>query len=71
MTSLFTNSEQILSCGEGRDDELFGESASNSDCAAPEARQVIAVSTGDLFDEAEVAQAFEVTGNGYCLIQGM
>ena len=63
MTSLFTNSEQILSCGKSGDDDLFGDSASGGDGATAEAGQVIAVSTGDLLDEAEVAQASEITGD--------
>jgi hypothetical protein len=44
-----------LSFGECRDNELFGGSTS-SDCVAINDRQVVAVSVGDFFDEAEVQQ---------------
>ena len=66
MTSLFTNSEQILSYGESRDDDLLGQTAGGCDGIATEAGQVVAVSVGDFLDEAEVAQASQVTDDAGC-----
>ena len=63
MTSLFTNSEQILSYGKSGDDELLGDSAGGGDGATAEAGEVIAIGAGDFLDEAEVAQASEITGD--------
>ena len=63
MTSLFTNSEQTLSYGESRDDDVFRKFAGSRDGIAADASEVIAVGADDLLDEAEVAQAFEITGD--------
>src|SRR4030067_3153608 len=63
MTLFFTNSEQILPCGEGWDDELLGEPASGRDGIAAGTSEVIAVSADDLLDQPEVTQAFEIAGD--------
>ena len=63
MTQLFTNSDQILSCGKCRRDELFGETASGGDGQSAEARHVIAVIVSDFFDDTEIAQSSELAGN--------
>jgi hypothetical protein len=41
MTSLFTNSEQILSYGESWDDDLLGYAASGSDGVAADASEIV------------------------------
>lgn len=66
MTLLFTKYEQTLSYGGSRDDDLFRESAGCCDGAAAETSQVIGVGAGDFFDEAKVAQTFEVTDDASC-----
>lgn len=66
MTSLFTNSEQIFSYGESRDDELLGDFACGGDGATAKAGQVIAIGSDNLFYEAEIVQMSEVAGNSGC-----
>ena len=63
MTLLFTNSDQILSYGKSRDDDLFGNTAGGGDGITAEASQVIAVRVGGSVDEFQVAQTFQVTGD--------
>ena len=52
-----------MSCKSG-DNGLLGQSAASGYCAAPDAGQVIAIGAGDALDEAEIAQARELAGNG-------
>ena len=53
--------EDNFSCSESRNDNLFRKSTSGGNSVATEPCQVVAVSTDDFFDEAEVAQASEIT----------
>lgn len=56
MTSPFTDSEQNWSC-QGQDDGLFSEATAGGDSTVAEAREVIAVGAGHLFDEVELTQS--------------
>ena len=60
MTQLFTNSDQILSCGESRNDNLFRDTAGCGDGVTADTSQVIAVGIRSFFDELEIAQAFQI-----------
>ena len=61
MTQLFANSEQVLSCDESRNDDLFRDSAGCGGGVTAATGQVIAVGIGGFFDELEIAQAFQIT----------
>src|SRR5664279_5192080 len=63
MTLLFTNSEQILSCGENWDDDLFGDTAGGGYGISAEASEVIAVGVCSSLDEFQVAQTFQITSD--------
>ena len=63
MTSPLTETEQNLSYGESRDDDLLGDTAGGSDGIATGASKVISIRADDLFDQAEVTQAFQITGD--------
>ena len=43
---------------------MFGEAASGSDGGAASAGEIVAIGAGDAFDDAEVAQAGELPGEG-------
>lgn len=60
MTLLFTNSEQILSCGKSRDDDWFGNAAGGGDGITTEASQVIAGRVGGSLDEFQVGTTHAV-----------
>lgn len=63
MTPLLTEAEQNLSYGESRNVDLLGDAEGGSDGIAAGASEVIAIRADDLFDQAEVTQAFQITGD--------
>lgn len=56
MTSLCTDSDQTLSDGGSRDDDLLGESAGGGDGVAAGSGEAIAIGSAKLPDEADRAQ---------------
>ena len=50
--------------GESRNDGLFGEAAAGSNRGAASAGEVVAVGASDAFDDAELAQTGELSGEG-------
>ena len=53
--------EEFGSC-ESRDDDVLGEAAERGGCGAADFREVISIGSGDLLDDADFAQAFELPG---------
>ena len=50
--------------GEGRNDGVFSEAAASRDGGAAGAGEIVAIGGGDTFDDAELAQAGEASGEG-------
>ena len=50
--------------GESRNDGVFGEAAASSNGGAASAGEVVAVGASDTFDDAELAQTGELSGEG-------
>ena len=50
--------------GESRNDVVFNEAAAGGDGGAAGASQIVAIGAGDAFDDAQVAQAGEASGEG-------
>jgi hypothetical protein len=50
--------------GESWNDGVFGEAAAGSDSGAASAGEVVAIGAGNAFDDAKVAQAGELPGEG-------
>ena len=50
--------------GKSRNDGVFGEAASGSDGGAASAGEVIAIGADDAFDDTELAQTGELSGEG-------
>ena len=50
--------------GECRDDGVFSEAAASGDGGATGAGEIIAIGAGDPFEDAELAQASKVSGEG-------
>ncbi|MBU0501525.1 MAG: hypothetical protein KJ558_08105 [Gammaproteobacteria bacterium] len=63
MTSLFTKFDQTLSNGECRDDDLLSDAAGGGNGTATGASEVITIGADDLFDQAEITQAFQISGD--------
>jgi len=60
---VFASSEESL-LGESRNDGLFSEAAASGDGGAPGTGEVISISAGKTFDDPELTQAGEVSGEG-------
>lgn len=61
---MFATCEQIYS-GESRNDGVFSEAAASGDRGASGAGEVVAISAGDTFNDTELAQAGEVSCEGW------
>jgi len=60
---VFASSEESL-LGESRNDGEFSEAAASGDGGAPGAGEVISIGAGKTFDDPELTQAGEVSGEG-------
>ena len=63
MIQVFAPCEQILS-GQCRNNKVFAEAPAGSDGGTAGASKIVAIGAGDAFDDAEVAQASELPGEG-------
>ena len=61
---MFKTCEQIFS-GESRNDGVFSEAAASGDGGAASAGEIVAISAGDTFNDAELAETGEVSGEGW------
>src|SRR5215472_14452591 len=63
MIQVFAPCEQTLS-GQCRNNKVFAEAPAGSDGGTAGASKIVAIGAGDAFDDAEVAQASELPGEG-------
>ena len=60
---MFARSEQSL-LGESRNDGVLSEASASGDGGTAGAGEVVTIGAGDALDDAELAQAGEVSGEG-------
>ena len=51
--------------GQSRNDGVFSEAAAGGDGGAASAGEIVAISAGDTFNDAELAETGEVSGEGW------